>query len=126
MVSKISKWWEYQIQSKVRLLISRIQDILQIVQTIYKSEFDKKYLVSFHVANSEKLVKVLQENDSYFLYTPEKFESRERLSYEKVSCLESKEFGRNVINDFSETHYNHVIKRENNENEKDFTWGIII
>lgn len=95
------------------------------MQTIYKSEFDKKYLVSLHIANSEKLIKTLQENDMYFMYTPEKLQDpRDKLSFEKLSSLELKEQGRYLINQFSENHYDHVIKRENNENEMDFSWGI--
>ncbi len=94
------------------------------MQTIYKSEFDKNYLVSFHIANSEKLIKILKDNDMYFMYAPEKVqEPREKLSFDKLASLESKELGRNLINQFSESHYDHVIKRENNENEKDFSWG---
>jgi len=58
------------------------------------------------------------------MYAHEKLQDpREKLSFDKLASLESKELGRNLINQFSESHYDHVIKRENNENEKDFSWG---
>jgi len=95
-------------------------DILLLLQSIFKSEFDKNVIERFHIASSSEFVDFLSKTDSLFIYNFSNDLSE--LRNEQLALLEKKKKIREEIDNFSEKHYEYTIEKvENIKDRQPFT-----
>ena len=103
----------------------RIKDILHLIQTIFKSDSEKKKtcLEKFHFANSKKFFETLADSNMLFIYKSD-LHTITTLTDDQKDILIKKENSRTLIDEYCESHYNHICKnKEENKDIEEFTNG---
>ena len=90
-----------------------------MIQTIFKSDSEKSknYIEKFYFASSKKFFDILAENNLLFIYNSDLYTTA--LTDEQKEILSKKDRFRIVIDEFSESEYNYIVKHKEDYKENE-------
>ncbi len=103
----------------------RIEYILQLIQTIFKSEKDKSRLERLHIANSKKYIDYLTKYKLLFMY----YKNKEEIDESTLSPIQKEIFtsyttSHNLINEFCDKHYEY--SNDDEMQKEEFKWNFYL
>lgn len=116
----------------------KVEYILQLIQTIFKSEKDKNRIERLHLANSKKYLEYINQRNGLFIFNDNKIQEIEKFLHPEVTNEEINQkanvFSKqqvefynlykqstNLITSFCDKHYEFCS--DPNNDMKDFTWN---